>query len=430
MKSKNRKTVTRRVKKPVPKTTKPSTKPEKRLSLKMVERDELKRKVKPKKNKPLKKEGTFLKRLGEYDYTFLFLVFLLLSFGLIMLLSASTPSANTKIGDSYYFFVRQLGGVLLGTAGLIFFALVDYQKYKNMVNMAFIIGVILLVCCRIPGIGQFRNGAWRWLKTPFIQLQPSEFMKPLIALYFAKIVSEKKYRPDNLNGFSFYVIIIGVIALIMWLLQSHMSGAIVISAIGLMILIASGAKIRWFVVAGLVLAPLAFIYIQQDAMRLGRILSFIDPFRDTGDKSYQITQSLIAIGSGGLFGRGLGQSMQKYGFLPEPYNDFIFAIVCEELGFLGGLIIILLFAALVMRGIKIAMEAPDTFGMLTVIGIVSHIAIQTLFNIAVVCCAMPTTGISLPFFSFGGTAMMVLVAEMGIVLNVSRQSTKLKQLPK
>ncbi len=378
-------------------------------------------------NKPKRKLSL---RLGDYDYTFLFLVFILLAFGLIMLLSASTPSANTKIGDSYYFFVRQLGGVLLGTAGLIFFALVDYQKYKHMVNMAFIIGVVLLVCCRIPGIGQFRNGAWRWLRTPFIQLQPSEFMKPLIALYFAKIVSEKKYRPDNLNGFIFYVIILGIIALIMWQLQDHMSGAIVICAIGLVILLASGAKLRWFLIAGVVLAPIAYIYIRQDPMRLGRVLSFIDPFRDTGDKSYQITQSLIAIGSGGLFGRGLGQSIQKYGFLPEPYNDFIFAIVCEELGFLGGLIIILLFTALVMRGIKIAMEAPDTFGMLTVIGIVSHIAIQTLFNIAVVCCAMPTTGISLPFFSFGGTAMMVLVAEMGIVLNVSRQSTKLKQLPK
>ncbi|MBQ7794041.1 MAG: putative lipid II flippase FtsW [Clostridia bacterium] len=377
----------------------------------------------------VKREKLSLK-LGEFDYTFLFLVFILLAFGLVMLLSASTPSANTKIGDSYYFFIRQLGGVVLGSAGLVFFAMVDYHKYKKLIKSAFVIGVILLVCCRIPGIGQFRNGAWRWLRTPFIQLQPSEFMKPLIALYFAKLVSEKKYRPDTLNGLAFYGVHLAVIALIMWLLQSHMSGAIVICAIGVMVLVVGGARIRYFVTVGLCLVPLAFVYIQQDPMRLGRVLSFVDPFRDTGDKSYQITQSLIAIGSGGLFGRGLGQSVQKYGFLPEPYNDFIFAIVCEELGLVGGLIIIALFAALVARGIKIAMEAPDTFGMLTVIGIISHVAIQTVFNIAVVCCAMPTTGISLPFFSFGGTAVMVLVAEMGIVLNVSRQSTKIKKLPK
>ena len=377
----------------------------------------------------VKREKLSLK-LGEFDYTFLFLVFILLAFGLVMLLSASTPSANTKIGDSYYFFIRQLGGVVLGSAGLVFFAMVDYHKYKKLIKSAFVIGVILLVCCRIPGIGQFRNGAWRWLRTPFIQLQPSEFMKPLIALYFAKLVSEKKYRPDTLNGLAFYGVHLAVIALIMWLLQSHMSGAIVICAIGVMVLVVGGARIRYFVTVGLCLVPLAFVYIQQDPMRLGRVLSFVDPFRDTGDKSYQITQSLIAIGSGGLFGRGLGQSVQKYGFLPEPYNDFIFAIVCEELGLVGGLIIIALFAALVARGIKIAMEAPDTFGMLTVIGIISHVAIQTVFNIAVVCCAMPTTGISLPFFSFGGTAVMVLVAEMGIVLNVSRQSTKIKKLLK
>ncbi len=390
------------------------------------------RQAKPPKKQtaPKPKREKLSLKLGEFDYTFLFLVFILLAFGLVMLLSASTPSANTKIGDSYYFFVRQLGGVLLGCVGLVFFALVDYHKYKKFINTAFLVGVILLVCCRIPGIGQFRNGAWRWLRTPFIQLQPSEFMKPLIALYFAKIVSEKKYRPDNLNGLGFYCVILVIIALIMWLLQSHMSGAIVICSIGLMILIVSGAKMRWFVIAGLCLAPIAVFYILQDPMRLGRVLSFVDPFRDTGDKSYQITQSLIAIGTGGLFGRGLGQSVQKFGFLPEPYNDFIFAIVCEELGLVGGLIIIALFAALVARGIKIAIEAPDTFGMLAVIGIISHIAIQTVFNIAVVCCAMPTTGISLPFFSFGGTAVMVLVAEMGIVLNVSRQSTKIRKLPK
>lgn len=379
-----------------------------------------------------KKNTNIRRKLGDFDFTFLFLVFVLLAFGLIMLLSASTPAANTKIGDSYYFFIRQLCGVAAGAAGMIFFMTVDYHIYKRFIPGIFAFGIVLLICCRIPGIGQFRNGAWRWLRTPFIQLQPSEFMKPLIALFFAKLISDRRYRLDNLMGLVPYIVTLAVVFLVMWLLQDHASGAIVICAIGVMVVVVGGLKGKYIgtAIAGAAcLAPFAWMYIQQDSMRLGRILSFIDPFRDTADRSYQITQSLIAIGTGGLFGRGLGQSVQKYTFLPEPYNDFIFAVVCEELGLLGALIIIVLFAALIARGLKIALEAPDTFGMLTVIGIMSHIAIQTVFNIAVVCCAMPTTGISLPFFSFGGTAIMVLVAEMGIVLNVSRQSTKIKKLP-
>ncbi|MDO4617946.1 MAG: putative lipid II flippase FtsW [Clostridia bacterium] len=387
------------------------------------------RHTEPKKTKA-SKGNSFKKMLGEIDHSFLFLIFLLLSFGLVMLLSASTPSANTKLNDSYYFFVRQLGGVILGAALMVFFMMFDYHHLKKFAKVAFIVIFVMLICCRIPGIGVFRNGAWRWLRTPIIQLQPSEFMKPMIAVLFAMMISEKKYRPDNLRDVLVYGGILGAIALVMWLLQSHMSGAIVIVAIGLVVLIVSGLKLRYIAIPGLAVLAAGAIYIPQDPMRLGRIMSFIDPFRDTGDKSYQITQSLISIGTGGFFGRGLGQSVQKYGFLPEPYNDFIFAIVLEELGLIGGLLIIALFVMLVARGLKIAAEAPDTFGMLIVIGIVSHIAIQTVFNIAVVSCSMPTTGISLPFFSYGGTAIMVLIAEMGIVLNVSRQSKKLKPIVK
>ncbi len=380
--------------------------------------------------KPRIKKRNIAFKLGEIDFTFLFLIIVLLAFGLVMLLSASTPSANTKIGDSYYFFIRQLCGVGAGALGMVFFAMVDYHKYKKYINVFFLAGVILLICCRIPGIGQFRNGAWRWLRTPFIQLQPSEFMKPLIVLFFAKLVTEKKYRLDNVAGLGVYAAILVLIAGIMWLLQKHLSGAIVICAMGVVVLLVAGAKLKYFAMALIAVIPVGGILLLQDPTRWGRVLSFLDPFRDTGDKSYQITQSLIAIGTGGLFGKGLGQSVQKYGFLPEPYNDFIFAIVCEELGFIGAIIVIGLFVALVIRGIKIAMEAPDMYGALITVGIMSHIAIQSLFNVAVVSCSMPTTGMSLPFFSYGGTAIMVLVAEMGIVLNVSRQSTKTRVLPK
>lgn len=369
------------------------------------------------------------KKFGEYDYTFLFLLFMLLAFGLVMLLSASAPSANTKIGDSYYFFIRQLSGAAAGVVIMVILSNFDYHMLKKYAFYAFWIGLTLVFLCRIPPFGVYRNGAWRWLRTPFIQLQPSEFMKPLIALYFAKLISERKYKPDTLKGMLPYAFALGLTFILMWAWQSHMSGAIVICAIGGIVLLVAGMKMKYILGVGAVAVPVIGFYIMQDPMRMGRIMSFIDPFRDTADKSYQIAQSLIAIGSGGFFGRGLGQSVQKYGFLPEPYNDFIFAIVCEELGLLGALIIIALFAMFVIRGFKIAMEAPDTFGMLSVIGIISHVAIQTVFNIAVVSSAIPVTGMSLPFFSFGGTAIMVLLAEMGIVLNVSRQSKKINKLP-
>lgn len=371
---------------------------------------------------------------SNLDFVFLFIVFLLLSFGLIMLLSASTPAANTKMHDSYYFFVRQLSGVAIGILMMLFFMMLDYHILKKYIKMTMVIGIIALIICRIPGIGAMRNGAWRWIKTPGIQLQPSEFMKPIIAICFASMASDKHYRltgfhtwREDIMAMMPYIIILGLIFGIMLILQSHASGAIVICGIGVVIMLAAGAKIKYFLIAGAAAIPVGLILIKNDPMRMGRILSFLDPFRDTSDKSYQIVQSLIAIGSGGLFGRGLGQSVQKYAFLPEPYNDFIFSVVCEELGFLGAIVIIALFVFLVIRGLKIATEAPDTFGMLTALGIMSHIAIQTLFNISVVCSAIPTTGISLPFFSFGGTAIMVLLGELGIVLNISRQSTRLKK---
>lgn len=366
---------------------------------------------------------------GEFDFTFLFLVFILLAFGLIMLLSASTPAANSKIGNSYHFFIRQLLGVAVGTGFLIILAAVDYHKYIRLVPAAMIVTIIMLIFVRVPNVGLYRNGAWRWLNTPIIALQPSEFMKPILAMFFAKMISERKYIPDNLIGMIPYIAMLGVVALLM-IIEPHLSGAIVICGIGLVVMLIGGAKLRYFLGLGAVVAPVGILFLKSDPVRWGRVLSFIDPFRDTTGHSYQITQSLIAIGSGGLFGRGLGESVQKYAFLPEPYNDFIFAVVCEELGFVGAAIIIMLFAALIIRGIKIAMEAPDVYGMLTVVGIMAHVAIQTVFNIAVVCSAIPTTGISLPFFSYGGTAIMMQLAEVGIVLNVSRQSVRAHNIPK
>ena len=225
-----------------------------------------------------------------------------------------------------------------------------------------------------------------------------------------------------------YYAVIAVVSLVM-ILEPHLSGTIVIAGIAMVVIVAAGTPIKPIAIiapiaGGVMVGAIALF----DAGRLSRLVRFLDPFSDLQHSGYQISQALYAIGSGGIFGRGLGRSIQKYSYLPEPYNDFIFAVVCEELGLIGASLIICLFAFLIYRGMKVAFSAPDKFGTLMVTGIVAQVAIQTIFNIAVATSSIPNTGVSLPFFSYGGTAIMVLLFEMGIILSVSRYSTKKENL--
>ena len=361
---------------------------------------------------------------GDMDYTFLFIVILLLFFGLVMLLSASAPSGNTIYGDSYYFFKKQVIGAAIGLIGMFVISKVNYNVYKAFANPMMIICTILLVFVLIPGIGVKLNGSRRWLNTPFLQLQPSEFMKPVIAMYFAKLIDNGKYDLKKLGGNLPYVGWL-IVVLGLMLMETHLSGAIVIAGIGITVMIAGGTPIKPILIGLLVIIPVGIIAVHAiSAVRWARVTSFLDPFRDIRNQSYQVAQGLYAIGSGGFFGLGLGQSVQKYSYLPEPYNDFIFAIVCEELGLVGAIVVILLFAALIMRAIKIAMNAPDTYSSIVALGISAHLAIQTVLNIAVATSSVPNTGVSLPFFSYGGTAILTLLMEMGVLLNISRYSIK------
>ncbi|MBQ3471721.1 MAG: putative lipid II flippase FtsW [Clostridia bacterium] len=358
------------------------------------------------------------------DYTFLFIVILLLFFGLVMLLSASAPSGNTIYGDSYYFFKKQVIGAAIGLIGMFVISKVNYNVYKAFAKPMMIICTILLVFVLIPGIGVKLNGSRRWLNTPFLQLQPSEFMKPVIAMYFAKLIDNGKYDLKKLGGnlpyIGWLIVVLGLM-----LMETHLSGAIVIAGIGITVMIAGGTPIKPILIGLLVIIPVGIIAVHAiSAVRWARVTSFLDPFRDIRNQSYQVAQGLYAIGSGGFFGLGLGQSVQKYSYLPEPYNDFIFAIVCEELGLVGAIVVILLFAALIMRAIKIAMNAPDTYSSIVALGISAHLAIQTVLNIAVATSSVPNTGVSLPFFSYGGTAILTLLMEMGVLLNISRYSIK------
>ena len=364
-----------------------------------------------------------LNKMGEMDRTLLFLIILVVVVGLIVLLSASAPSGNRIYDDSYYFFKRQLMFVVAGFVGMIVISTIDPDKYIPLIPKGFWICVLLLVLVLIPGVGVESNGARRWLNIPFIQLQPSELMKPAIAMYIAYLVKTRIVDLKTLRGNMVCAGIIGLVALLL-MLETHLSGTIVIVGIAICVMIAGGTPIKPLILGVLVMGVVVFIYLQFDDVRMARVTSLFDPFADAQNTGYQISQSIYAIGSGRIFGLGLGESVQKYSNLPEPYNDFIFSIVCEELGFVGATIIVLLFAALFMQAMVVAMKAPDIWSSLVCVGIASQLGIQTVLNMGVATSLIPNTGVSLPFFSYGGTSIMTLLFEMGILLNVSRRSVK------
>ncbi len=355
-----------------------------------------------------------------FDVTFLLLVIIMTCTGLIMLLSASAPAASTKYDNAYHFFLRQFGFAVAGFVIMLGISKIDYRRYKPFAKAFMIFCVILLVLVLLVGVEH--QGAKRWLKTG-IEWQPSEIMKLAIAMYFARLVEDGKRELKSIKSLVPYASWMAVTAGLL-MLETHLSGTIIICGIGVVILIAAGARLRYFFGIAAVGGPLALLLLRTDPVRWSRVENLFDPFSDMQGVGYQVVQGLYAIATGGFFGLGLGQSVQKYSYLPEPYNDFIFAIICEEMGLFGALIIMILFASLIIRGIKIATEAPDIFGSLMVTGIMAQIAIQTILNIAVVTSSIPNTGVALPFFSYGGTSLVMLFAEMGIVLNVSRYSRK------
>lgn len=357
---------------------------------------------------------------GDMDYSFLLLVVILSVFGLVMLLSASTAAASSKFGNSYRFFLRQFGYAAVGTVLMLIISKIDYRKYKPYARLFMIVCIFMLALVFIPGIGVDHNGSRRWINLIVMEFQPSEITKLAVAMFYAAMIEDKRYDLTRLDGIVRIGMWIGLVAILM-MLETHLSGTIVLCGIALCIMIAGGIRMVYVFLAGGAAAGLAAVFLIFDSVRRARVLTFINPFTDRQASGYQIIQSLYAIGSGGIFGKGLGQSMQKF-YLPEPYNDFIFAIVGEELGLFGCSFIIFLFAALIIRGIRISMKAKDAFGSLLVVGIMAQVAIQTVLNIAVVTSSIPNTGVPLPFFSYGGTAFMILLMEMGVVLSVSRYS--------
>lgn len=356
------------------------------------------------------------------DYSLVVIILMLLCFGLVMVFSASSANAHYVYGDAMYFFKKQLVWAVFGLVVMWLVSRFHYKKIKQYANLLFTITIIMLLL--VPLIGREINGAKRWIGVGGFTFQPSEFAKFTLVIFLAKSLTVYPKRINKLtDGYLRYMLIILIVSGLV-LLQPHMSGAVVIAVGGVAVLFAAGFKFSYFVTTFLCAVPALWGLAVMSPYRFKRITSFMDPFQDMLGESWQIVQSLYAIGSGGLFGLGLGQSRQKFLYIPEPQNDFIFAIVCEELGFIGAVFVIFLFALFIWKGIMIAKKAPDEFSALTATGITSLVAVQFLMNIAVVTSMMPVTGVPLPFFSYGGTSLVILLIEMGMLLNISRYCEK------
>ena len=385
---------------------------------------------------------------GPIDLPFLALVMILTAVGLIMVLSASFASAMYNMdaavdteGDPMYYFNRQFVFAAMGVAAMFLISKIDYQHFRWMSVFVLAGSVVLMLLVFVPYFGRSGGGALRWVKIGPIRFQPSEIAKVGVIMFFAARLSKrntqlgppKKWnrrtfmgrmceRLDNIGFLELvpYIIALGVVLGVI-ALQEHMSAMILVIVGAASVVFAAGISRGWFGVAAAVVVPaLLFIITQTDYMS-ARIQIWRDPLSDLQHGGYQPWQGRIAIGSGGLLGVGLGNSRQKYLFLPEEHNDYIFAIVCEELGLVGACVIIALFALLIIRGYWLAIHARDRFGTLLIVGIISLTGMQVFFNIGVVTGFLPPTGISLPFFSYGGTALMIQLAEMGMVLSVTRQ---------
>ena len=376
--------------------------------------------LKKKKRRQLTNEQQLAR--GPMDLPFLLLTMLIMGIGLIMLLSASSATSYYELGagNAMYYFIRQAIFAAAGVAVMFVTSKIDYQTFRGLSVFVLGIAFVLLVAVLIPGIGVTRNGATRWINLGITQLQPSEIAKLGVILYFSARISKMK---DKLNSFRsllpFFAILVGIAILLYF--EPHMSGTILILAVGAVLLFVGGIKLKWVAIGGGVAVAGLFFIITNTQYMTSRIQLWLDPWSDPLGKGFQAIQSLYAIGSGGLLGLGLGKSRQKYLYLPEEHNDFIFAIVCEELGYVGACIVLILFALLVIRGYWLAIHARDRFGSLLIVGVTTLLAVQVFLNIGVVTNFFPVTGISLPFFSYGGSALMIQLLEMGIVLSVSRQ---------
>ncbi len=363
-------------------------------------------------------------RRGKIDVTFLVLVLVLLTFGLVMLFSASYAFAFYNEGNSFYYIERQLFFAVVGVVAMLAVSQVNYKILQKYSLLLFAGAVALLLIADIFMRDQY--GFARWIYIGTFSFQPSEIAKFAIIVLFAHFAST---NADKMQTFKYgvmpFAVCLGTVALLV-ILSRHLSGTVIILALGIAMMWFGGTRLRYFgMLVGAGVAAVVIVLIVPAFMEYAgdRVTTWLDPYSDPLGEGFQTIQALIAIGSGGIWGTGLGNSRQKYLYIPEPQNDFIFPVICEELGFIGAALILVLFALLVLRGYIISMRCPDKFGALLAAGCVTHIGMQVVLNIAVVTGTIPNTGISLPLFSYGGTALLMTLGEMGVVLSVSKKSS-------
>jgi len=365
-----------------------------------------------------------------FDYTLLFVILFLLGFGLIMIYSVSSYEAYAKYNDAAYFLKKQLLSGILGLIAMIVVANIPYHFWARFSELGYLVSAILVIM--VPFFGVEANGAKRWLPIPGIGLtiQPAEVAKLCMILFLANLVCSMGKLIRQPRGMIFLMLTAIPMVLLVWKLTNNLSSAIIILGISVFMIFVASPDYKLFIILGAIGSAAVgglLYYISKlnmsdlEGFRFKRILAWMNPEAYASDVGYQTLQSLYAIGSGGVVGKGLGQSMQKLGFIPEAQNDMIFSIICEELGLFGAIIIITMFLVLLWRMMLIANNAPDLFGALLVVGVMGHIAIQVILNVAVVTNSIPNTGISLPFISYGGTSVLFLLIEMGLVLNVAKR---------
>ncbi len=368
------------------------------------------------------------KNQSFFDYTLLFVVIFLIAFGLIMIYSTSSYEATGELGDSTYYLRHQFTATLAGVVVMVLTTLVDYHRWEKYAFVGMAVSIVLIFLVLTP-MGVEVNGARRWIRVAgSLRFQPAEIVKIAVILFCASMITHfSKKKLATLKGAFIVIAAPAIMAVLLWKVTDNLSSGIIVGGIAIVMLFVADSDYKKYIVVILAAVAAGFIlvyaatHIQSDSFRMGRIAVWLDPEKDPDGIGFQTLQALYAIGSGGVFGKGLGGSMQKLGFLPEAQNDMIFSIICEELGLFGAFAVILLFVLLIWRCMVIANNAPDLFGALLVVGVMAHFAIQVVLNIAVVTNTMPNTGISLPFISYGGTSEMFLMAEIGLVLNVSKQ---------
>lgn len=381
--------------------------------------------------------GKRRKEQSEYffDYSLLFIVLFLLGFGLVMIYSASSYEAQQTFSDEAYYLKKQLIAVIIGLVMMMIVANIPYHFWERFALLGYLISMALVPMVLTP-LGVKSHGARRWIRIPGVglNLQPAEVAKLCMILFLATMVCKMGKSVRSMKGFVFMVLLPMPVVLEVYLITKNLSSAIIILGISVLMVFVASPDYKKFVIMGLLgvaaVGLLLFSIISsggEGGFRSERIIAWLDPESAAQGKGFQTLQALYAIGSGGIWGKGLGQSMQKLSFLPEAQNDMIFSIICEELGLFGAIAIILMFIMLLWRMMVIANNATDLFGAMLVVGVMGHIAIQAILNIAVVTNTIPNTGISLPFISYGGSSVMFLLVEIGLVLSVAKR-IQLKEL--